>query len=80
MHKNGAVLRVPHVLENRQQLIQIVAIHRANVIKTQLFKQRSPCQVCSGVLDGAGNATVHAIAEVLGDFPALVAHGEIGFA
>ena len=38
------VIRVTQVAQNGQQMVQIMTIHRADIIETKLFKQRAAGQ------------------------------------
>ncbi len=73
-------LGVAHVAQHRQQVIEIVAVDRPDVIEAELLEQRAASDVTARVLDGAGDGAVPALRQMMRELLADVAQLEIGAA
>jgi hypothetical protein len=57
---------VAHVLQHRQQMVEIMPVDRADVVEAQLLEQRAARDIAAGVLlDRARNGAVEALGQAL---------------
>ncbi|KGB26921.1 hypothetical protein ApDm4_0178 [Acetobacter pomorum] len=59
MQHDGAVIRIAQVAQDRNQLRQIMPIYRANVVKTQFFKQRAAGDHAAGIFIRLAGRALH---------------------
>ncbi len=78
--ENRPLLGVPHVLQDRKQVIEVVAVDGTDVIETQLLEPHAPLPKVAGVLLEAGGASLPALRQALGELFGDVAPVEIGAA
>lgn len=48
MNEDRTLFGVAHILQDREQVVQIVTINRSHIIKAQLFKQRAAGKETAG--------------------------------
>ena len=53
MHENGAVLHVVHVLQHRDQMIEIVTVDRADIVKAEFLEERAAHPEAARIFLGA---------------------------
>ncbi len=53
MDEDRSFIRVPHIPQDRQKVIQIVPVNRAHIVETHLFKERSASRHAAGIFFGA---------------------------
>jgi hypothetical protein len=81
MDQDRAGLHVAHVLENRQQMVEIVAVDRAHIVKTKFLEQcaaadHEAARIFLGAVGAIGDHLRQVFAELLGG----LAQRAIGFA
>ena len=74
------VLRVPHILENRQQVIEIVTVDRADIVKAELLEQRAAGPERAGIFLGALRLLVNRLRQIAGELLAHLAQRPVGAA
>ena len=50
--QDGALGRVTHILQHRDQVIEVVAVDRADIIEAQFLEQRTADRHAAGILIG----------------------------
>ena len=60
-------MRVAHVAQHRQEMVEIVPVDRADIVEAEFLEQRAAGHEAAGVLDGAGDRAVDALGQVAGD-------------
>ena len=78
--QDRAEVGVAHIAQHRQQVVEIVAVDRADVIEAELLEQSAAGDIAARVLDGAGDGAVERLRQMLGQLLADVAELEIGAA
>ncbi len=63
----GALLGVAHVLQNRQQLVHVVAVDGAHVIEAELLEPHAALPEVARVFLHAGGAALPAFRQALGE-------------
>ena len=71
---------IAHVLQHRQDVVEVVAVDRPDIIEAQLLEQRAAHQEAAGVLHRAGDGAVDGAAEAARELLADVAQGQVGLA
>ena len=64
---------VAHVLQDRHQAFNIVAVHRAHIVEAQLFKQRAAKQHGAGELVGPLGGFLDVLGKAFGQMLADIA-------
>ena len=77
MDQDGTIGGVAHIVENGQQVIEIVAVNGADIIKAQLFEQRAAGEEGAGKFLGAAGRLVEDLRQFLGDGLGGLAHAAI---
>ncbi len=70
--------RVAHVLQHRQEVLEIVPVDRADIVEAELLEQRAAGDEAARVLDPAGDGAVHRLRQVRGQLLAAPAHVHVG--
>ena len=66
MHQDRpGILRIPHIAQDRQQMVQVMAVDRAHVIEAQLLEQRAAGQQPAGIFLGPLGGALQAPGEFL---------------
>ncbi|GHE47745.1 hypothetical protein GCM10019059_03110 [Camelimonas fluminis] len=78
MHQDRAIFGVTHILQHRQQVLQIVAVDRADVEEAQFLEQGAAGQHAAGVLLGALGVAVEETRQLAGELLADFAQGAVG--
>lgn len=78
MDEDRAFLVVAHIAQNRQQVVEGMAVDRADVIETELLEQRATGHVAARMGHGAGNGAVDGLAKIGGQFLAEITETHIG--
>ncbi len=73
VHQDRPDLGIADVAQHRQQVIEIVAVDRPDIIKAEFFEQRATGDVGARMLDGAGDGAIPALRQMLGELLADVA-------
>ena len=80
MDEDRPGLAVAHVLQDRQQLIEVVAVDRADVVEAELLEQRAAGHHAAGEFLGAQRADFQRLRQLLGELLADLAQRAIGAA
>ncbi len=77
MDQHRPFRRVPHVLQHREQVIEVVPVNRADIVETQFLEQRPAGHHAAGELLGLPDRVVHPAAHLLDDAAREAADAEI---
>ena len=80
MHQDRTLLRIAHVLQNRYQLIEIMTIDRADVIKAEFFKLRAALPQMASVFFHARGTAFPRFRQAFGKLLGDVAHVQVRLA
>ena len=80
MQQDGALIRIADVPKDRDEMIEIMAIDRPDIVKAELVEQGATREVGARMLDGPGDRPVHPIAELARQLPAGFPHRQVGLA
>jgi hypothetical protein len=67
---------VAHVLEHRDQLVEVVAVDRADVVEAQFLEQRAAHRHAAGIFVGLARSAVERLGQLAGDAPGYLAQAE----
>ena len=80
VHQDRPVLGVAHVLQHREQHVEIVAVDRADVVEAELLEQRAAGPVGARVLLGPRRLLLPELRQALGELLGDLAQVQIGAA
>ena len=80
MDDDRAVLGVAHVLQHRQQVLDAVAVDRADVVEAELLEERAAGDHAAREFLGAHRADLQRLRQPLGELPADLAQRAVGAA
>ncbi len=80
MDQGRADFRIPHVLQDRQQMVEVMTVDRADIEEAELFEQRAAGQEAAGIFLGALRALLDELRKTLGDLLADLAQRAVGVA
>ena len=73
-------LGIAHVAQDRQQMIEIMAVDRPDIIEAEFLEQRAAGDIAARMFDRAGDGAIPALRQMLGELLADIAQLEIGAA
>ena len=78
--QDRAVLGVAHVAQHRQQVVEVVAVDRADIVEAELLEQRAAGDQAAGVFLHRHRALLEERRQLLGDLAHEVAQRAVGAA